>query len=398
MKAAIVSHALPPSWSGQAVILSKLLRDVDASRYVLISSRATSGAPATGQFISRLPGRTIELPLEPSFGRLARFALARPVRLLEAIWRVRLRARRIAAIARSEGCTVLVACTGDLIDIPAAGLAARRLGVRFIPYLFDDYTYQWADPLKRAFASRVERMLFPGAAAVIAPNEMMEQELRRRHGLSCTIVRNAVEIEDRHGLDLPWPDSSDDLGVVYTGAVYHAHYDAFRNLVTAIGKLGRPQLKLHLYTTQSPEELSAQGIEGPVVFHPHVPAAEVAEIQRRADILFLPLAFHSAIPEVIRTSAPGKTGEYLASGRPVLVHAPADSFVSWYFRRHDCGTVVDVDDPGRLAEALREIIENRDLRRGRALRARQRAESDFAAPRARAALLSVLEGESRSRT
>jgi hypothetical protein len=49
-----------------------------------------------------------------------------------------------------------------------------------------------------------------------------------------------------------------------------------------------------------------------VVRHPHIPQSRVAAILRQADVLFLPLAFRSPIQEVIRTSAPGKMGEYLA--------------------------------------------------------------------------------------
>ena len=37
MKFAIISHVLPPSWSGQAMILFKLLKDVNPSDYILIS-------------------------------------------------------------------------------------------------------------------------------------------------------------------------------------------------------------------------------------------------------------------------------------------------------------------------------------------------------------------------
>ncbi|HYE16132.1 MAG TPA: hypothetical protein VD968_16965 [Pyrinomonadaceae bacterium] len=105
-------------------------------------------------------------------------------------------------------------------------------------------------------------------------------------------------------------------------------------------------MKLHAYTTQRAEELAGRGIGGPaVVFHPHLSVAEMPGVQRRADLLFLPLAFESPYPDLVRTSAPVKFGEYLASRRPVLVHAPPRSFISWYCREHDCGLVVDESDP-----------------------------------------------------
>ena len=66
-----------------------------------------------------------------------------------------------------------------------------------------------------------------------------------------------------------------------------------------------------------------------------------------------------------------KLGEYLASGRPILVHAPKDTFIAQYFRQHRAGIVVDRPDTHVLADALRDLASNALLRhtlRGNALR------------------------------
>jgi glycosyltransferase involved in cell wall biosynthesis len=107
-------------------------------------------------------------------------------------------------------------------------------------------------------------------------------------------------------------------------------------------------------------------------------------VQRRADLLFLPLAFDSPYPVLINTSCPSKMGEYLASGRPVLVHAPAGSFVAWYFKKYECGLVVDEPDPAKLAAAVGRLLTDNDLRRRLGHRARERARADFSVPVARA--------------
>ena len=46
-------------------------------------------------------------------------------------------------------------------------------------------------------------------------------------------------------------ETSHDLKIVYTGAIYEAHFTAFHNLIAAIEKTGIPNLKLHIYTPQS---------------------------------------------------------------------------------------------------------------------------------------------------
>ena len=132
-----------------------------------------------------------------------------------------------------------------------------------------------------------------------------------------------------------------------------------------------------MYTPQSENYLKKNAIEGPVVYHKHLPNSRIPAIQRAADILFLPLAFNSPYPEIIKTSAPGKIGEYLASKKPVLVHAPQGSFISWYFRHNRCGCVVDEDSPDKLAEAILRLINDSELRKKLSANAYAMAMHDF---------------------
>ena len=76
-------------------------------------------------------------------------------------------------------------------------------------------------------------------------------------------------------------------------------------------------------------------------------------------------------------------GEYLSVRRPVLVHAPGDSFVSWYFRANRCGIVVDGEDPGTLAGAIGRLLEDENLREEISGNARQAAERDYRVEHAR---------------
>jgi glycosyltransferase involved in cell wall biosynthesis len=106
--------------------------------------------------------------------------------------------------------------------------------------------------------------------------------------------------------------------------------------------------------------------------------SSVPHIQREADILFLPLAFESPYePVLINTSSTSKLGEYLAARQPILVHAPKASFVSWYFRRNECGLVVDESDPAKLARGIEQILSDESLRQKLSENAWERAQTDF---------------------
>lgn len=381
---AIVSHVLPPQPSGQAMLLARLLDGMPAADYCLLATGEAGHAPAKEEGLPaschRLPQASlIPEPGWPLLGTLASWgnALFDTLRL----------ALRIRGVVRREQATLLVACSGALCDLPAAALASYFTGIPLVAYVMDDYVYQWSGR-RRAVARFLERIVMARAACVLVLNEFARDVYRRRHGVEAAVLYNPAP--------LPAPEMLQGCAaplarIVYTGALYHAQLDAVRRLLQVLERPEFAGLRLHVYTAQEPAALAQAGLCGTaLVLHPHVAPEEVPAILLAADLLFLPLAFASPCPEVIRTSVPFKTGEYLAAGRPILVHAPADSFPVWYFSRHDCGCVVDSEDSEALAAALRGLSRDPDLRAGLAARARRRAEADFALETQRARFLQLL--------
>jgi glycosyltransferase involved in cell wall biosynthesis len=388
-KFAVLSNALPPLPSGQATVLSRLLQAVSPEKYCLISNESDE---ARGDVRAALPAPYFSLPPETEWTRPNRFGLGRWRQRANLRWRTHQRAKAIAEIVRAEGCDTLIACSGDIMNIPAAQFASRWAGIRLFVYLFDDYVYQWTDPLSRSFARKAEAMAVNQAAAVITPNEFARDEYQRRYGIEPVLIRNPVPDQSFSEVIQRDRTASEGVRIVYTGSIYHATADALSNLVEAIARLGRPAIQLHIYSSQEMSVLKEFDPDGPLVYHSHVTASEAERTQRDADILFLPLGFNSGIPEVIRTSAPGKMGEYLASGRPIIAHAPPDSFVSWYFRKHDCGIVVDQNNSQVLADAIDRLLADDQLRRRISENARARARIDFSLSAAQSKFLNLLNG------
>jgi glycosyltransferase involved in cell wall biosynthesis len=59
------------------------------------------------------------------------------------------------------------------------------------------------------------------------------------------------------------------------------------------------------------------------------------------------------------------------------VHAPSDSFPSWYFRSHGCGVIADREDPENLAAAIDRLCTDQETRRKVSVAARAAAERDY---------------------
>ena len=149
--------------------------------------------------------------------------------------------------------------------------------------------------------------------------------------------------------------------ITYTGSVYWAQRDAFQALVTALDRM--PSVQIQIVSDVHPEMLRGQGVWSDRLSVTHSELSGIADYQRRADILYLPLAFSSRAPDVIRTAAPGKLAEYLVAGVPILVHAPSFSYIATDAREHGWGFVVDTLDPAELADAIRMLLSDPELRR-----------------------------------
>ncbi len=384
-KLAFVSHALPPSWSGQSVVIGRLLRDVDPSTYCLIHSDdyALQGDP---DFIPALPGKYCRVPRKPLYDLLNRRTVGQ--KWLSLVRATFSRAWSIAGIVTREQASVLVAATGNVLDLPAAYLASRFLRIPFFPYLFDDYECQWQEPILRSFATAFGSLMLLNSKAVIVPNESLAEEIGRRYkDIRVLTIHNPCE-RDEPAIQ---ETAEADPAIVYTGAIYHVNFGAFRNLIAALDVLGLPDLKLRLYTAQSEDHLKSEGICGSrVEYHAHVPPKQIAHLQSRAAILFVPFSFDPALLPIVKTSAPGKLGDYLAAGRPILVNAPADSFVAWYITKHRCGLVVDKEDPEELARAVDRLIHDHDLVTSLTANSKARALIDFTPAQARKRFLEAL--------
>lgn len=384
MRVAWITPVAPPTPSGQSRVLGALLDKGIAEDSIILTNDASAlaGRDQVCDYVPlsvRKNYRAVAIPgVGPWLQRFDDWAC------------VHARARTIERNLRQRPVDIVVGCTADRALLPAAWLSARRLGFPFVAYLFDDPVYQWPDSGHRRAARGWERRWSATAAAIITPNEVLAADISARCGVPCVLLRNCISPAAFAGEPTIWPTKAGEISIVYTGAVYHAHYDAFVNLIRAIPNLSVPAV-LHVYTDQDEASLRRLGIDGPVVYHRHLPAAEIHRVQQQADILFLPMAFNSSIPEVIRSSAPGKMGEYLASGRPVLVHAPADSFVATFHASRGCGFVVDVLSPEAVAGRIEEIIDNAPLRESTVGNARTAAAAEFSPDTVRRNFRRILE-------
>ncbi len=341
----------------------RLCRSLDPATYCLVTSRDVEGEDVE-QGRQRLPCDYHRLPSEwrrlngPSHGYL------KPLFDWLNVWiKAAQRGRNLARVLKQEKCRALVVFSGDLEDMPAAWWAARKTGCSLIPVFDDDYIYQWTDAVKRNCAKLVEPWVIRGSSGVFTISEFSRDEYRHRYGVSSTVLHSLApkgtgQVPDKVAMR----EAPEALKILFAGSVYHANYDAIATLIDGVQQLPDYPANLHIYTPQSPEILRRQGIAGPLVVHPSVGPSQIGVIQTDSDILFLPMGLQTKIPNVLRTSCPTKLADYLASGRPILAYAPPDSYLAWYVREHGCALLVDQADPKAMADAIRRLCQDAELR------------------------------------
>jgi glycosyltransferase involved in cell wall biosynthesis len=390
----VYSHVIPPHASGHSTVLERLFRGIDPDGYRLITFDDIPDSFTNNQAGSPpLPARTRSYSSQwifsvPSDYRLKR---VRYTRLLTT--EIAKTARLMAQFCVEEQCQAIIATSGTMPRLPAAALAARLARVPLVLLIWDFWRYQETEPFLRHLVEILEPIVFRSAAAVVAPNELLADSIARLDGVRPVVIRNPIDNAAIEGvrdtlIDRP---RSGPWRIVFTGQIYAAMTDAVVNLLTALESPELEDVELHYYGPQSAQELAVIGIKGRIVCHPFIPPPEVYSVQRSADALFLPLAFSGPLKDLIYSSSTSKLADYLASGRPILVHAPPGVFPAWYVRRHGCGLIVDVPDPKVLGQAIQLLQTDSALCRRLGRNGQDRAREDFSAERARRELVRVLE-------
>jgi glycosyltransferase involved in cell wall biosynthesis len=274
----------------------------------------------------------------------------------------------ILRAAGARGVVLAVPWGGELGSelFVAAYLARIKHGIPLLVYEVDE----WGASLGRA-SGRIARLLertlhsriLRAADEVWAMNPLLAEELHAKSGVRAKVVPYGVDLAlcgvPRTGERV----NSAELRIVYTGAIYGAQADAIRRLVKALPAGAPFNAVLEIYTDAAPERLEEIGIAGEQVrVRRRVDRSALMEVLRASDVLFLPFSFEAAEERVVATSFPTKTTEYLASGVPILVHAPAYSTIARLSRAEGWALVVDRPSSELLGEAVCRLALDQSLR------------------------------------
>ncbi len=359
----VVASGAPPGIGGTSLVVHRVLSApgmptlrVFADRRVRRRVRAGAGAILPGRYrwLWKAPTTSkAPRPLQWLFGCL---------NLLSAVSA----GLRAARVCRSEEAGWVLSVVDSGISQIAGAIAARRAGVPHVLWVLDLWEENTYPKFDRLVARHLERRLWRSAAAILVHSEEAGEHYAVKHGVHCRVLRTPIRDPDQSP-----PRSSRDSRpeILCAGALYWAQADAVRRLERAAARLGSD---LTLTILSDDETLTADAIPADRVER-GVPEARFRARLAEADLLFLGLSFDTAYPAIIRTAAPARFPEYLATGVPVIVHAPPGSHVVQRAKELDVAEVVDQPSDEMLSNAIRTVLEDPQTAAERASRARAAA-------------------------
>ena len=147
----------------------------------------------------------------------------------------------------------------------------------------------------------------------------------------------------------------DDFVAIFTGAHGIANgLDAVLNAAKYLKEKGEQSIKFIFIgegklKASLKERTEKEGLES-CLFFDAVPKLELAQLLTRADVGLMILA---NIPAFYYGTSPNKFFDYISSGLPVLNNYPG--WLASLIKKHECGKVVEPDEPKAFAEALLEM-------------------------------------------
>lgn len=235
-----------------------------------------------------------------------------------------------------------------------------------VVFFFDLYADNYLPTPNKILAKIFEPFIFFRAKRILVTNETTRDYYLQKYGTHCppiSLVRNSSDSPVRDLSHTPYQLKA-PYKIIFGGHVYWPQQESLFNLLDAMTELQDLPVSLELFVLNPPAELQERAARHPNVTIRQAPRQELAQIIEKATLLFLPFGWNTPCPDIIATASPAKLTDYLASGTPILVHAPETAFVSQFVRQHRCGLVVPENSPHQLAQAIRNYLTG-DEDRGR---------------------------------
>ena len=265
--------------------------------------------------------------------------------------------RRVVKVVQEVRPSLILAVYPSLHFFAAAIHAAQRNGIPWVAYLHDVLAEVYRGTRYEQRAAAVQQNMFDSASGILVANHSMANHFQSKYSVSTVPISIGYSEPIPTALN-PQPEGTPRAFM--GGAVYSTNHKAVDRLMRGVEQAGGG------FTLATGVDWKSLG-RWNIVQRPGIDKAlfvrrsEYLEALKDQHILTVGLNWpdECGIPEdELSTALPTKLVEYLASGRPILAHCPANYALAKFIGKYQCGVVVDTREVEAVAASVKRLLEN----------------------------------------
>jgi glycosyltransferase involved in cell wall biosynthesis len=383
-KILIISTYSPPSMSGASQNIYNLLRNSNKDSYYILTSfynidniSAKTGIWLKGQYIfydKTSASGSLKIHFKKTEEQSSRLILNKLKYLVKRIWFLGalggtfIMGSQIIMIIRTgiqaikkEKIKIIIGFSDYGPAMISTYIINKITKKPYYIYLFDIYKDNFYPVFPASILAKIfEPKILKNAEKIIVTNEETLNFYAKEYGekirKKIIIIHNSTFSEHYLNFYNDY-DSKSPYTILYTGSIYWPQIRSLKNLIKAIEKINDIDINLKIYCPNPKDYLKKIGItESKKVKILIAPPQKIPEIQTQADILFLPLSWHTKSQRIINTATPGKLADYLISNKPILIHAPSSTFLTQYAKKNNFAYIVDEENTEKLKSAIKALL------------------------------------------
>ena len=358
MKILLVSWSILPRAGGSSIVVDNLRRGFGASEMIVLGSKpllnaqyraanTSTDSPAVRYFLSEMQILGRGNRFFEWFGR----------------WRFPALVRTLTRIIKTEQIDVVIGVYPNANYCLAACRAAEQTGVPFNAYFHN--TYQENQAIQDPGATQIQQEIFEQARFIFVMSEGMQQYYRKQYPAHADqfipLVHTFHEYPDKNQLTgIPGPNR-EQYKLIGIGNFNASNIEATCRFARAVSLT--PSYNLSLFTHVPGILLQKRGLDPKLYRHMGFlkNADDIIGAIQDFDIGVVTHGFTGSYGKIeYETIFPSRMIPLLLSGKPLIVHAPAGSYLHRFVDKNQCAELIDRPEEEAILEGLDRICRNRD--------------------------------------
>jgi len=345
-KILFVTRCLPYEQGGTPVGLRNLFQNFSPDQLIVLGRTVD---PKKKLEKNSIRYKMVEIPTPQIKGmRLWRFLSVIPG-FIQGLWLIRkYKVKKLVGVYPDEGSLLL------------SYMLAKATGIEYYPYFFDLYKEFIRNNWQDKVASWLQNRTFKRAHKVIVLTDGMREYIQKTYSLKAHTVPNVINSEiSVKNFATDYVKGGRKFRIAYSGTINADRLDTMQEFAKMA--VNNPDYEIYYYTSQSKDYLSLVGLMGDnTIIKFCKNQEELVNELANADLLYLPLSFDTTEDKRpnMMTCFGTKTYEYLITGKPLLIHSPANYFNYQFLKQNECAYLLSSKNVAEINNFFNWLFEN----------------------------------------